>query len=252
MKKKKNYAFAILISLSFLYSCEDSENYVVENVDFEHLTLGENGYWNGSDGSGPFTYYSATFHNEFTDWGGGYTSWNGFAISSINDIQTPGLENQYSAYVASIEEPLNKYGICYILGDNAKIIFDKPVDLLSIKATNSTYCYWSMKNGDQYSKKFGGLSGTDPDWFKLTIKGYDIDGFEIITRDFMLADYRSSSSSDDYIINGWETVDLSMFNGISEIRFYLSSTDNGDFGMNTPAYFCLDNLRYRYLKGNIE
>ena len=29
---------------------------------------------------------------------------------------------------------------------------------------------------------------------------------------------------------------------MSKLGFELSSTDNGDYGMNTPAYFCFDNF----------
>jgi hypothetical protein len=29
-----------------------------------------------------------------------------------------------------------------------------------------------MRDGDGFGKKFGGTTGMDPDWFKLTIKGY--------------------------------------------------------------------------------
>jgi len=29
---------------------------------------------------------------------------------------------------------------------------------------------------------------------------------------------------------------------VSKLGFELSSSDNGDYGMNTPAYFCFDNF----------
>jgi len=251
---KKNWFFlaALMVATVFLISCEEEEKYIEENVDFQWLNINESGYWNGSDGSGSFQYRSATLSNNFTDWRGLYTSWDGFAVSNITDIQTAGYSNQYSAYVTGNTNTDNIYGVCYVVDDNAKITFDKPVDLLSIKVTNSSYCFWSMKNGDQYSKKFGGSSGSEPDWFKITINGFDSDGNEMNSLDYMLADYRYSTVADDYIVNNWETVDLTAFEGVSEIRFYLSSTDNGDFGMNTPAYFCIDNLRFRYKNIYIE
>jgi len=34
--------------------------------------------------------------------------------------------------------------------------------------------------------------------------------------------------------------------GVKRIVFNLNSTDQGDWGMNTPAYFCLDDLSYEF------
>ena len=38
-----------------------------------------------------------------------------------------------------------------------------------------------------------------------------------------------------YIVNTWQTVDLTSLAGSKSLGFALSSTDNGPFGMNTPA-----------------
>jgi hypothetical protein len=57
--------------------------------------------------------------------------------------------------------------------------------------------------------------------------------------DFYLADYRSD---EDYIINAWTWVDLTGLGAVYGLEFSLSSSDNSDYGMNTPAYFAMDNL----------
>jgi hypothetical protein len=44
------------------------------------------------------------------------------------------------------------------------------------------------------------------------------------------------------IINRWQRVDLSPLGNVNKIVFELTSTDNGEYGMNTPSYFCLDRL----------
>ena len=58
-----------------------------------------------------------------------------------------------------------------------------------------------MRDGDAFSKKFGGASGDDPDWFKLTITGNDSTGASVGSVDFYLADYRSSTNSLAYIVS---------------------------------------------------
>jgi len=99
-----------------------------------------------------------------------------------------------------------------------------------------------MFNGDAFSKKFGGESGNDQDWFMLTITGKDVDGVVTGTVDFYLADYRFADNSTDYIVNTWQYVDLTSLGTVKSLEFTLSSSDVGDWGMNTPAYFALDTL----------
>ena len=101
--------------------------------------------------------------------------------------------------------------------------------------TNSAYTYNSLTGGDSFAKKFG-LG----DWFKLTITGYDANDEETGTKEYYLADLRDADKA--YIIKDWRYVDLSGLGKVKKIGFALSSTDTGTYGMNTPAYFCLDNF----------
>ena len=57
-----------------------------------------------------------------------------------------------------------------------------------------------------------------------------------------MADYRFSDNAQDYIIDEWTYIDLSQLGDADSLVFSLSSSDNGQFGMNTPAYFCVDNI----------
>ena len=107
---------------------------------------------------------------------------------------------------------------------------------------NSTYAYRSMKEGDSFAKKFGGEDGTDPDFFFLSIKEH---GHRNVSNDsivFYLADYRSTDPAEDYIIDQWTYIDLQRFENIDTLSFTLYSSDVGMFGMNTPAYFCVDDI----------
>ena len=116
--------------------------------------------------------------------------------------------------------------------------------------TNSTYAYNSMRDGDTFAKKFGDTTGTNsglpqgsyPDFFKLTVKSYQGGQLSNDSVEFYLADFRFTNDSLDYIVNTWEWVDCSIFQVFDSLKFSLSSSDNGAFGMNTPAFFCMDNL----------
>jgi hypothetical protein len=239
MKNFNRFAKFALMALvvSSLSSCDDEIQFVEEVVDFQTIQLQPNSYWNGSDGSGEYVFGSSSFKNEYnSSWG----SWSGFSFSNTTDITTPGYPNQYSAYLSGGGVASNKYAVAYVYGTDATISFDKEVNLKSIKVTNSTYAYLSMLNGDQVGKKF-----VNGDWFKLTIKAYDNLDAEIGEVDFYLADYRNGTSK---IVNVWENVDLKLLKDVSKVTFFLTSTDNGDWGMNTPAYFSMDDLVFEYLK----
>ncbi|MHC4292584.1 MAG: DUF4465 domain-containing protein, partial [Planctomycetota bacterium] len=80
------------------------------------------------------------------------------------------------------------------------------------------------------------------DWLLLTITGKDAAGEVTRTVDFHLADYRFADSSEDYIVDTWEYVNLMSLGVVKTLELTLSSSDVGVNGMNTPAYFAIDNV----------
>ena len=214
----------------------------IAEAGMEDMNLPAEGYYNGADGAGSFTSGGFTFKNDFnTDW----ASWSGFAASAITDNQTKGWNNQYSAIAGSGALQTNAYAVAYVNG-YSEIDFNNAT-VSGFYITNATYTYYSMLDGDDYAKKFGGPDGTEPDWFKVTIAGISAEGDTTGTLDYYLADFRSENDSEDYIVDNWQWVELSELGAISKLRFSLSSSDNGDWGMNTPAYFCIDQVNHQDL-----
>lgn len=182
-----------------------------------------------------------TFSYEGTDWGGGMFSWTGFAWSSHRDTFTKGYDNQYSAITKYGFDKSDVYCIAYP-GSEDFIMLDEESEVSGFYVTNTTYAYYSMSEGDAFSKKFGGDSGSDPDYFKLIVEGYNSSNSKTGEVHFYLADFRDSDNSKDYIVDEWKWVKLSSLGKVKKLKFLLSSSDNGDFGMNTPGYFAMDNL----------
>jgi len=106
-------------------------------------------------------------------------------------------------------------------------------------STSIPYPFWARTSP---TKKFGGATGDDPDWFLLTITGKDSSDAVTGTVDFYLADYRFDDNSLDYIVDEWTWVDLTSLGGATKLEFDLDSSDVGTWGMNTPAYFAMDDL----------
>ena len=215
-------------------------------IDFQELLLGSgtdtlNKYWNGSDLSGGFTSKDAYFANKYTvsSWG---DYWSGYAYSNNNDTITKGSKNM-GIYADSSS---NKYAIVY----SKKMTFNKEIKLNSTDLANASYAALSMKLGDKYAKKFGGISGNDEDSLKVIVKSY-INNVVVDTAFFFLADFRFADNSKDYIAKNWYTINLSHFQGGTEaLGFSFQSSDNDPiYGANTPLYVAIDNINCSIVTG---
>ena len=207
------------------------------NADFENFDLPPESFLNGNDLSGGFADGDIFLPNNYsTD----SDSWSGWSISNKSDNTTSGFTNQYSAITG---QGLNSdtYATAFVSGESI-VRLENGASQEGMYITNSTYAYFSMLDGDSFSKKFGGLTGNDPDFFLLTIRAYQ-DG-ELIDNqvDFYLADFTFADNSQDYIVDQWTYVDLSTLGAADSLSYTLTSSDVGEFGMNTPAYFCIDDF----------
>jgi Domain of unknown function (DUF4465) len=230
------YFKQLISAVSFLISIQS----FAQNISgFENVVLNPNGFNNGSDTSGGFTSGEIRFVNQYNT---EFSFWTGFAASQLTDTVTSGFSNQYSSYAGSAFEG-NKFGIVYA-SSSVFMRNDEPSTskrLRSFRFTNNTYAALSMKNGDAFSKKFGGISGNDPDFFLLSVYNYS-GGIITDSASWYLSDYRSANNADDYIVKSWRLAEPNFSNQFDSISFRLSSSDNGSFGMNTPSYFCIDKI----------
>ncbi len=224
---------------------------------FEDLNLPADSFKNGSERPAQVNAYisnNLNFNNFYDTSFGGYWR-SGFAISTKTDSATAGFTNLYSCIAPSG----NNLSATYAVGQPRGIIkqhafligSDEPTTLFNhLYVNNSAYAYYSMLNGDFFAKKFGGDTGNDSDWFLLKIVGYKsqvVDTIKIITADtvfFYLADYRFADNNQDYIVKNWTKVDLTSLGRVDSLSFFLSSSDVGAFGMNTPGFFCIDDIEF--------
>jgi hypothetical protein len=176
--------------------------------------------------------------------------WNGVAVSAFTDKTTAGLANQCSVYGTGGADGSKNFAVSYngtvAFADGAtEVAFDH------VWITNTTYAALSMRDGDAFAKKFEfGTPEKEGDWFLLTITGKDKIGKETGTPvTFYLADMRTTSSPG--IVTEWTKVDLTpLGDKVHSLEFALSSSDNSTYDggetyyMNTPEYFCFDNLAF--------
>ncbi|MGB1294039.1 MAG: DUF4465 domain-containing protein [Flavobacteriales bacterium] len=217
-------------------------------ISFDELTLPADGFANGSDLKGGFlsSEYSEDNRGAYfpTNYNPAWGSWNGFSASNLLDNTTAGFGNQYSTYVGAASNG-DQFAVAH--GEVTTFEISSHVGVKSLMISNATYTALSMKDGDAFAKKFGGADGTDEDWFKVMVYGIDYSDHVVDSVEVYLADYRFANSTDDYILDNWKLVDFAgtqiSQTPIKSIQFKLSSSDVGNWGMNTPSYFCLDDIQ---------
>ena len=224
--KKILVLFVSLFSLFFVAAAN-------AEITFEDLTLAPDSFWNGSDESGVFTSGGAAFNNAYN---ATWSSWSGYGYSNRTDATLTGIAGGLNAIPGSGAQGSANYGVGYV-GEPAwggvipTITFPAAQLVSGFYVTNNNYAYYSMLNGDTYSKKFAA-----GDWFLLTITGKDSSGATVGTVSTYLA-----QGTD--ILSSWMWVDLSELGSfVKTLEFTLTSSDTGAYGMNTPAYFCIDNI----------
>ena len=200
---------------------------------------GADTFWNGSDLSGGFTSAGIHFNNDYNT---NFNSWSGFAYSNVDDTTTPEFDNQYAAFSGTDFSGEGNYAVGFYSSFDPQTVITLPQETLALGfyAVNTTYAGLSMQDGDDFAKQF---TAEDEDWFLLTIEGFNTLGVSQGIVDFYLADFQSDDPADHYILADWAWVDLTALgDAVETLEFSLTSSDEGEFGMNTPAYFAMDNF----------
>ena len=217
-----------------------------QTVDFESFNLARDTFRNGSDGTnapGGFRAGDALLPNTFTesDFGG---FWSGWSISTKTDTLTQGFTNQYAAAPGHGAAESLTYAAAFGETNGLRLTGAAAGGTVrGMAITNGVYSAGSMREGDSFAKRFGGITGDDPDFFLLTIRGYLGGQPTADSVDFYLADYRFADNSRDYIVEDWTFVDLSALGNVDSLDFRLLSSDRGNFGNNTPNYFYVDDIQ---------
>ena len=235
----KNIYLLSLVLLPFLALSQN------KTFDFEGFQIPENSYLKDSGVDAHFNDGYILLPNQYTD-AGTYDFWNGWVISNVKDTITQSFLNEAASYAGGGVDESDNYAVSYLPGKGVikltQEAIDKSARFYGMYISNTTYAALSMKNGDAFAKKFGGASGDDPDFFMLTISGWLDGAIKPVALDIFLADYRFEDNSEDYILKDWEWVDLTPLGEVDSLEFEFTSSDIGSFGINTPSYFCVDNI----------
>ncbi len=218
-----------LLALVALAAVSAANTATFDDLPFANGFAYENGAHLG--GAPSFASGDLGFANQYD---ASYDGFSGFAYSRVQDASTPGFGNQYASDAGGAFSGTN-YGVSY--GDGATISLPAGGRITGMKVTNTTYAALSILNGDQFARRF-----TTGDYFILTATGY-ANGAATGSASIPLADYRFSNPAQDYVLQAWTDFDLSGLGAATSVVFSYASSDVGQYGINTPTYFALDDVR---------
>lgn len=199
----------------------------IEGADFDGF------YYSSTFGTAPFSIHHSCYYE-----GPDLAMGQGITYLKYLDFETAGYTNLSCTSIDNM--PGKSYFFAQCNGDDWGL--PAKIDLIgsnrlykgvSIWINNSAYAYKAITDTDAggrgYLKQW-----TRDDLFRLLIIGENGQKADTVTVDM---------ANGFNVINRWTCIDLSALDSINSIRFILTSTDMGDYGMNTPSCFCFDGLR---------
>lgn len=212
---------------------DDDETEIESQVfSFVHSSMGDYNTWWGftASNSANNAKQTNTMTFQFSNMGLG-----GIVLNDDGTVKT----NSYGAPVTSAQMPyLVGFAMTGFAKHPADMTFntDKNYEVIGAYFNLNSYTYYSIEDGDSFSRAFN-----NGDKFTLIVHGITPQEEEN-TVEVELASYANGNLT---INRGWTYVDLSALGTVNQIWFSMTSTDSGAYGMNTPAYFCMDKLMVR-------
>ena len=190
---------------------------------------------------------------------GSYDMYNGaLMVSYSNDMLQGDYANQLSVYYSDPQTGFGGHGGSrhFVVnfspvggyGEPTMICFASVRKVLRMYVANATYPYVLMRDGNPFGA--GPFGYETADWFKIVAYGLDENMERVGAAEFYLADFRTPDAPG--LLDGWHEFDLSGLPACQFVEFELQGSDTGDYGLNTPAYFCLDDLTYETSDGLVK
>ncbi len=172
-------------------------------------------------------------------WDTTYKYWSGnWAMSRVHYNTVEESDMNKHLYGAIAGKGVDGSEVFAVGQNNAKIysVHPQTIGLYSFYVTNSTYTYNSMKFGDAFAKKF---KAADKDSLILVVNVFS-KGEKKHQKRVTLADFRFLDTTKNFLLDTWQKVTLTVEG--DSVVFEMQSSDNGSWGMNTPAFFVVDKM----------
>lgn len=118
----------------------------------------------------------------------------------------------------------------------------------NIQICPTSYLYGVITKGNAFGNNPGMTLEEADGWFKILAYGYDASGNATNGGrpvEKYICDYRYTTNPKIEIASTWQTWDLSPLGKVNKVKFSFEGSDSGVYGLNTPAYMCVDNITLR-------
>ena len=225
--------------------CYNDEDYTwlefgAESGEFmlSHLIAGEGSSWGGYYWDG----FCPAIGGDQTDYGqagssagwtvnyGGCMAGGGCVINADGTVTADPAQPYLVAYCADFWGfPTNE--VMYIDEEG-----NDEFEPVGVYVSNHPWPYYGCVHGDGFGTGFA-----EGDYFEIIAHGVAADGSET-TVSMNLIEF---TDGELIAANDWTFFDLSSLGKVTKVYFTLNSTDVGDYGMNTAAYFCMDKFQVK-------
>lgn len=174
-----------------------------------------------------------SYYCDCTGWGSQMDTWGGFVLSGnfSTSLDTYNFANQFTVWA---DKGANASSICAVgYVDTYSGGYAVPTMVLS-SAREVGYCH--LAPSAMLATYTPTAVSMDQFWFKVIVTGY-LGQTEVGTVDCLLTDRGVTQS-------GWTKVDLSRLGQVDRLTFTIDSNDTGEWGVNAPAYFGLDEIGF--------
>lgn len=207
-------------------------------------SLGKSGVWNGSNGVSTYGFSESTMnlsiHSNWDTSFGGYWA-GGWALSNKKYTTEESSDFTKHLYASKPGGGSETNGEVYAVGTSNSYLLNPENERQAIVGcyiANSTYAYNSMLLGDNFARKF---TSDNKDSFVLLIDFYQ-DNEKVNSQREYLANFSDPDESKHFILKDWKQITFDYLDADS-IVFSFESSDIGTFGINTPQYFCIDQVQ---------
>ena len=118
----------------------------------------------------------------------------------------------------------------------------------SIQICPPSYLYGTVTKGNPYGNNPELTLAQARGWFKIMAYGFDANGNPTNGGkpvEKYICDYRLETNPSIEISSEWQGWNLEALGRVNKVRFDFDGSDKGAYGLNTPAYMCLDNIQLR-------